>query len=50
MKMKGTKPSFTLYILQVKFNYHVEYEIALEKDKLETHCCKWIKIIEIVVD
>ena len=50
MKMKGTKPSFTPYLLQVEFNYLVEYEIALEKDKLETHCCKWIKIIGTVVD
>ena len=50
MKMKGSKPSFALYLLQVKVNYHLEYEIALEKDKLETHCCKWIDIIQTIVD
>ena len=50
MKMKQSKPLFAAYMLQVKFNYHLEYEIALERDKLERHCSKWISILHTIVE
>ena len=47
-KMKKDKPYFPLFKLWVKSNYHLEYEIANKKDKLEVHCGKWITILEII--
>ena len=50
MKMRKNTPTFAVFLLRVKFNYHLEYEIAARKDKLERHCSKWIPILHVIVD
>ena len=49
MKMKNLKPHFQTYFNTVKYNYHIEYIIAVNRDKLERHCNKWILIHHLIL-
>ena len=44
MKIKKCIPKFNIFLNYLKFRIHTEEEIAIIKNKIETHKQKWIHI------